>query len=170
MSKLPLFYSQEITPDLVNAFDDLVIDTRPDTDCHPWRGYVNFSGFPQFRWHGRYYSAQRASWYLTHRDGDLASMRLTLTCGNKLCVNVDHMVKEPTVACLQRAGKRGSFKTGEGNFNAKMTDQSVRLIREMVSKGIRLATIADAFNVSVATISLIANRKRWAHVQDGGAV
>lgn len=53
---------------------------------------------------------------------------------------------------------------GEQNGSARLTKEQVAAIRLSRANGTPLATLAKEHSVSIATISLIASGKRWAHV------
>lgn len=55
---------------------------------------------------------------------------------------------------------------GERSGTAKLTELYVREIRRRREAGEKLATISAAYGVSVATVSKIALRHVWAHVED----
>lgn len=52
---------------------------------------------------------------------------------------------------------------GEGHVHAKLTDQVVRVIRQMRPSH-TLAQLSGMFNVSKSVISNVCNGKAWVHV------
>ncbi len=60
----------------------------------------------------------------------------------------------------------GTDSRGEKNYNTRLTEDDVRHIRFMCSKGIRgtQVRLAEKYGISKYAISLIHKRKNWAHV------
>jgi len=52
---------------------------------------------------------------------------------------------------------------GSSVFGSKLTEQSIPVIRERIRKGERYPSIAQDYNVSISTISLIKKNKTWKH-------
>lgn len=80
-------------------------------------------------------------------------------CGHLGCVNPRHLrwasIKE------NHADKigHGTAPRGENNYNSKLTEEDVRVIRS--SKGVSQRELARRFGVSFSQISDIIARKRW---------
>jgi len=55
----------------------------------------------------------------------------------------------------------GQYRCGEKNRNAKLTEEKVRLIRMLLSKGNIQRIIAETLGVSQNTISRIGKRTLW---------
>lgn len=60
--------------------------------------------------------------------------------------------------------KNYARQLGEKNGFSKLTAHDVRLIRELLSAGLKLRVIAEKFEVSIPAISDIKHGRRWAHV------
>jgi hypothetical protein len=76
-----------------------------------------------------------------------------------------HQLSEEQIVKIKKINKlRGKYKRGSVNPGAKLTEHDVFSIRCRISAGEHQRVIAKSFNVSQATINLIANRKRWIHV------
>lgn len=87
-----------------------------------------------------------------HNDGDpqncaLANLRWATPVENQ--------------ADVDRHGRRCK---GEDVFGAKMTEDGVRKVRDLIAKGFRNPQIAKRFGVSVSTIHLIRHNRIWRHV------
>ena len=54
---------------------------------------------------------------------------------------------------------------GQAHGNAKLNDDDVREIRVRHAAGDPVQVLADRFGVSPASISNVANRRTWSHVQ-----
>ena len=57
-----------------------------------------------------------------------------------------------------------SSRYGENHPRAKLTNEQVRIIRELYSKGFSTNVIARNFKVSVWNIEEIVKRRTWTHI------
>jgi hypothetical protein len=64
----------------------------------------------------------------------------------------------------RRSPERLNPKRGEDNHNARLTEDQVREIRSRRSSGESLNEIASVFGVTFQTVSEIARRRSWRHV------
>jgi DNA invertase Pin-like site-specific DNA recombinase len=53
---------------------------------------------------------------------------------------------------------------GVHNPKAKLTEEDVRLIRELAKEGIKRKLIAEKFEVTTDTVRCIVNYETWSHV------
>lgn len=60
--------------------------------------------------------------------------------------------------------KISSSQQGEKSSNAKLTEANVISIKQFVRDGIPRSEIAKQFNVSLSTIAMIIQGRRWAHI------
>jgi hypothetical protein len=89
-------------------------------------------------------------------------------CGNKRCVNPDHLetgTAQDNFADRQRLGERTGGVGGRGaqNPRSKMSEADAEYIYHNPDK-LTGRQLAMKFGVSPATICLIRQGKRWAHV------
>ena len=130
--------------------------------CWPWQGAVT-NGYGRFRG----IRAHRYAYQL-HKGEIGAGLMVRHLCGNKLCVNPDHL-EEGTMADNAQDGIRlGETLRGEDNGKAKINEDQARYILRNPD-GLTGAKLARKFGVSPATISLIRSGHRWAHLQDDAA-
>jgi integrase len=89
-------------------------DANP-TRCWPWLGSKNSKGYGRFFVGGKHQLARRLAWRLAGRaiQSDLA---IRDTCGNRACVNPDHLVMGADAGTTARAGKRGRAKKPHKDF------------------------------------------------------
>jgi homing endonuclease-like protein len=140
--------------------------------CWVWDGYCQNGGYGQFRFNGRSYLAHRAS-YAVHSDlfclsssseedrlfrvfTYLKDMRIGQRCGNKKCVNPDHLFAEPVVRKSSILSS-GDFSFRGNNRVKKLTDGQAAEIRGSTG---RLRSIAREYGVSESHVSMIRNGKR----------
>jgi len=140
---------------------------EPD-ECWEWlaqktgQGYGRF-GIPTGKnqpWKIR--PAHRVSWFLTF--GPIPEgLYVCHHCDNRGCVNPYHLFLGTHKDNQVDAAKKGRMAKGEDNGKSKLTEEEVLEIREMYSEGDwTQQEIADAFDVSNATIYKILKGKTWA--------
>lgn len=87
-----------------------------------------------------------------HNDGDRANNRLS---------NLRWDTQKENIADIRRHGR---VLDGEKNHRARLTDDSVRSIKERIRSGERHGTIAADYSVAIATIHHIASGRNWSHI------
>lgn len=93
---------------------------------------------------------------INHIDGDKANNKIS---NLEFCTgseNVQHAIKLGLM--------KPPFKSGSLNPRAKLTNQDVQKIRQMLSLKIPHSKIALVFNVCNSAISDIASGKNWSHL------
>lgn len=130
--------------------------------------------------------AERETWWIAY--GRQVGWRLTNAtaggdCGNKTARSDEtrhkqseaqkgHKHSEETKR-KQSVAKIGHKQTdehkrsqrGERNNKAKLTETTVREIREMIQNGVKGTEISKIFGVATSTISEIKNNKRWNYLE-----
>lgn len=131
--------------------------TEPATDLSPngmagcilWTGAVMGMGRGSMNdGEGGTQLAHRVAWKLEY--GAMPVLELDHLCRRPLCVNVAHL--EPVTHAENM--RRGA--------NAKLTAADVAEIRRRRETGERVATIAEAFELTKTHVYYIVNRKAWA--------
>lgn len=130
--------------------------------CWWWQGHTA-NGYGRFR-------GERAHRYAYQQlKGEIPEgLMIRHLCGNKLCVNPDHL--EPgTMAENAADGIRlGETLRGQSNGRSKMTEAQARYILANPDN-LTGAQLARKFGVSPATISLVRSGHRWAHLHNDAA-
>jgi len=86
-------------------------------------------------------------------------------CDNTRCIEETHVFEGThafNMADRDAKGRNGTL--GEASPLAKLTAESVLLIYEQTQNGSDFYDIASRFNVSVVTVTRIAERKTWKHL------
>ena len=130
-------------------------------ECWLWQAAVNSSGHGVIGIGGKVRSAHRIAFELTY--GPLAEgEQVHQTCGNRLCCNPRHLVGDdrPKVTALWSKG-RGLL--GELHPQAKLTDATIRRIRERYARGeASQKELADEYGVTQEWIGQVVRGERRA--------
>lgn len=124
--------------------------------CWVWNGQ-QVNGYGRFRGERAHRYA-----YQLHKGDIPEGLMLRHLCGNKLCVNPDHL--EPGTMADNAADGilLGETLRGARNGRAKISEDDARYILTNPD-GLTGAQLARKFGVSAPTISLIRSGRRWAH-------
>jgi len=97
--------------------------------------------------------------------GDLQGKHVLHTCDNPLCFNPDHLyLGTPLDNARDREDRNPSDMRGSRNPNSRLTEASVKQIREHHRNGGAPGTIAKLFAISGSQVARIVSRRRWSHV------
>ena len=132
------------------------VDKREPDDCWEWTAGKVPAGYGAIKLsRGPVVRAHRFSYEL-HNGPIPAGASVLHSCDNPSCVNPTHLrignAKDNTADALDR--KR---------LSTKLSEDDVRAIRQC-RPDMSVAALAKLFNVSESTISLVTNKKRWAHL------
>lgn len=172
--------------DLIERLESFCIP-EPNSGCWLWLGAVSTGTLPYgcMRLNGRTTRAHRAS-YEAHNGFIPHGMSVCHRCDNSLCINPEHLFlgtrgdnnvdrsakgrdswqTDPSAA-KNLAYARTRVKTyhvGESANLAKLTETSVREIRDLAKRGLRQRAIAAKFSISQSVVSWIVSGKGWRHV------
>lgn len=137
--------------------------------CHEWQGSVGKHGYGKLSINNKMVLAHRIAWEIEHGpipDG----MDCCHTCDNRRCVNPAHMFIGTRKDNMHDASLKGRLSRthqpkGERHGNAKLTDESVRVIRRLAMDGASYKSIARIYGVSDTLIRMAVNRQTWKHVE-----
>ncbi len=136
--------------------------------CWEWTGFVNRNGYGCFRVGGRSITAHRYSFALV--NGDPGKLWVLHRCDNRKCVNPEHLFAGTQIenAADMVSKDRQRFVAGSQNPIAKLTEQTVILIRERYAKGgIGTRALAKEYGVSRAAIRSALSHRSWNHIEEG---
>lgn len=128
-----------------------------ENGCWIWTGAKLPEGYGIIYVDGRHINVTRVIMQIAC-DIEIGNDLVLHKCDNPPCVNPSHLFlgnyKDNAIDMM---------KKGRCGVN-KLTDDEVLEIRELYPKGQYMKDIANMYNVDISTISLIINRKRWAHL------
>ncbi len=136
-------------------------------DCWIWVAFRTPFGYGAVQVSGKKVHAHRVAYELTH-GAIPVGMCVMHKCDNPPCVRPEHLclgtASENTKDMYNKGRDRAA--RGEHSGAAKLTDQAVKDIRRRSSSGERKCDLAVEFGVSKATVTLVTQRRAWAHVED----
>ena len=90
------------------------------------------------------------------------------TCDNPLCVRIEHLFLGTINDNNQDKVRKGRQRNlaGENHPNALLSKNTVQKIKAGRKQGRLLRELAKEFNVSMSTISLVANGKAWKNKEE----
>lgn len=131
-----------------------------------------FSGPTQNNFHGRayyegkYWQAHRLAYKLTY--GSIPEGKFVLhKCDVGFCVNPNHLfigTQQDNVADMIAKGRARFSCIGINNGRATLTENQVREIRELHSRGISNLELVNKFNTTENVISKIVTYRTWRHI------
>lgn len=136
------------------------------TECLEWPYTRLESGHGRAWFNGRARKASNVVCELAHGPAPLDKPHAAHICGNAPCCNPAHLRwSSPHENISVDRNNHGRTARGERAGLAKLTDDSIREIRNRYKEGESQQSIADDFDVCQTTISQIVRRKTWAHVE-----
>jgi hypothetical protein len=138
-----------------------------DSGCYERTGAVT-DGYSYVRVRGRRIGAHRLVWM--NFRGPIPPDRMILhRCDNRRCIRLDHLflgtAADNSADMVAKGRSTRCNKPGEGNSNARLTEQQVDAIRERWQRaeqrwGLQTA-MAREYDVHPNTISLIVRGQLW---------
>lgn len=132
--------------------------------CWEWQGACNNTGYGTVGWHGKVYTAHRIAAWLSGLVADPArptnskeKAHVLHKCDNRKCCNPTHFfIGSYSDNQLDAyAKKRRVQPKGEGNSNAKLTNNQAAALREAYRKGQTQMKLAAIYGISQRAVSLI---------------
>jgi hypothetical protein len=155
-----------VTKTIEEGFNNFVI--KNPSGCWGWAGCAPKNpGYGQFRYNAKRIRAHRASWII--HNGDIPNGMCVLhKCDNPICSNPDHLFLGTPGDNMRDAVQKGRNKyfgaAGEKNHKAKLKEGDIKVIRQLISGGVRQNKIAKLFNLHAVTVSEIKLGKTWKEV------
>lgn len=152
------------------SFEDNVI--RTVNGCWNWKGVISRHGYAMIYANAKSIRAHRFS-YSHFIEPIENGLIICHKCDNTLCTNPDHLFKGTHKDNTQDCISKNRFKIpgnntkvrGSKHGRAKLKEEDVYKIKQMINYGITNKPIAEMFNVHHGTISLIRIGKNWKHIK-----
>ena len=138
-----------------------------DSPCWEWTGAKHAQGYGQFKFDGKARKTHRVSALWAGIISDISDGDCVLhECDNPACVNPDHLWRGSHADNMEDMKRKGRSTLGKG-FNlrsAKLTEDDVRCVKNLLMAGATHKLIAKQFGVARRTITDINLGKQWSHV------
>ena len=151
------------------------VQKGPETGCWVWTGQKDGSKNGKLRY-GRFkvkkdlktaiWRAHR--WSAKYIGGmDIEDMFVCHNCDVPLCVNPEHLfigTHWDNMQDMAKKDRRKGICNGSQHGRAKLTEADIPVIRDILSQGEMLKTIAAQFRVAPEPIGDIKHGRHWSHV------
>lgn len=128
--------------------------------CILWPYSVGSHGYGDFRKNSKHFLAHRYVCEQAHGPAP-AKHDAAHSCGNKLCVNPQHLSWKCRAENLADKIMHGTHVFGEAHPDAVLSEKQVSLIRNSKVKG---AELAKKLGVHPNTIYAVRKRRSWKHI------
>ena len=138
------------------------VPMREDGKCWLWHGAKDIKGYGVLRIGDMLIKAHRYAYQYV--NGNISECEFVChTCDNPSCVNPSHLwVGTHYDNMDDKIAKGRQHKpSGDTNPNAKMTDDKILIVRDMINSGATCQSVADHFGVSRSCINHIKNNHTW---------
>lgn len=132
--------------------------------CWIWQGKILEPGM------GYGLVSQHAQWHLAHRlsyetfVGDIPlGMQVLHRCDRPSCIRPDHLFLGTQQENIDDCAAKGRLPLGTDRYNAKLSAEIVKVIRELYNL-IPIKALAAHAGVSVAHCRSVARGEKWRHV------
>ena len=138
--------------------------------CRPWTGRCKSNGLP----YGQFSDENRKNviahrWGYKHLVGPIPEgLEVRHTCDNPPCQEETHWLLGTRQDNVDDCTSRERQARGSRAGRSKLTEDDVRVIRQMLAVGENQVVIAEMFGVSNPSIAAIASGQSWGWLLGGG--
>lgn len=144
-----------------------IIRTRsiinPETGCWEWQKPLHIRGYGQVCHDAKQVLAHRFS-YETFKGEIPDGLHVCHTCDNRKCVNPDHLWLGTNADNTTDKVRKGRHVYGTKAHCAKLSDEKVLEIVNLVEGGMSQGKVAKMYGISQPVVSRIMSGESWAHV------
>jgi hypothetical protein len=131
-------------------------------ECIKWPYKTGTSGYGYAYIGKRYYSASRLMCILAHGEPYLIWNEAAHSCGNRWCVNPNHLSWKNKRGNAADRLAHGTHHRGANSPVAKLTEEQARAIIESKEP---TRILAERYGMEARNIRRIQTGKRWGHLQ-----
>lgn len=133
-------------------------------NCWVWKGHCRNFGHGTF-WANKQKTSPHRYSYTLHNGPIPSGLGVLHKCDTPGCCRPDHLFLGDQSANMQDAASKGRTTQGTKNSRAKLTEDQVREIRQLVASGERRESVATKFGLSKNAVTPIVNGTGWKHVK-----
>jgi len=132
-----------------------------DNGCWLWTRHIGQNGYGRFGLNGKVYECHRLM--LEEKLGRPIHKKLDTRhlCGVKACCSPDHLEEGTKKENAADMKIHGTLVCGEKHYNAKLTDNDIRAIRQDPRPA---SEIAKSYKVSQSNVWCIKQHSTWKHI------
>ncbi len=141
------------------------VNKLTEQECWNWLASRDKDGYGQSYYNSKFIASHRLSWILHY--GDIPSKLFVChTCDNPSCVNPKHLFLGTNSDNMldMVAKKRNPYRKGSKHGMSKLNEHQVKFIKQLLSNGRTVYSIAKEYKVSQGTIRNIKFNLTWTHV------
>jgi predicted XRE-type DNA-binding protein len=147
----------------LERFWSKVDKTSHPNGCWIWLDHIKPTGYGEFRDGKKKVRAHRFAYELV--NGPIPKgMYLLHSCDNRACVNPAHLSIGTAKENQEDMTRKGRGRVGTRNGSAKLTEQDVMKIKDLLAQGFSQTQIAKRFGVHQTNISEISLGRAWNHL------
>ena len=153
---------------LWNTIDRFWNQVQKTEDCWIWTGYTNSDMYGQLSYHKNskniVVGSHIYSWELYTGRQVPKGILVCHHCDHPWCVNPQHLFLGTKNDNTQDMVSKGRQNRGSTVIFSKLTEDKVKLIRELRQSGIPVSQLSKQFTVSKTAIKDVVSRKTWKHI------
>jgi len=159
------------------SLDDILAKCEPYGECLLWTGGLVYEGGQPRLWVGKKPLSARRVVFELARGEIVAGRRIGMKCGERLCLNAEHMSQMTTTELLKahhrRMGglppshKAACTAAARRRSNNKMDMDIARAIR---SSEERASVLAARYGLGKSTVCKVRRNERWAEHARGASI
>lgn len=134
--------------------------------CWDWKGGIENTGYARLSIRDVPCRHAHVASYLL-RNGEIPEgLQVNHLCHNRKCCNPDHLYLGTQADNMRDKVQANRQAKGAKNGNAKLTENGVRKIKELLKNGEKTSVIATMFLVTPEQICNINSGKQWNHIKE----
>lgn len=137
------------------------VSPEPTSGCWLWAGGYTVQGYGTFSFRGAGAAAHRVAWELFRGHRPKGSMVRHVRCGNRACVNPDHLELGDASENAGDTVRDGRSTRGERQGGSRLTAAMVAVARSRVAAGEFVKTVAEDLRVHVKTLTSAVSGRTW---------
>ncbi len=138
---------------------------EPNSGCWIWLRATTKNGYGKIFYKKNSYLMHRVSAFVFNKIESMSTKLFVChTCDNRICINPDHLFIGTNQDNIRDMILKKRHNHGQTHPRSKLTDADVMGIREKISLGHSIKSVAKLYNISECNISQIKNNKTWLHI------